>query len=137
MQKVLTIITFFTLFFSVTGCSSFKFPWAYTISIRQGNIVDKEKVEQLEKGMSKKQVRFILGTPLIEDTFNPDRWDYYFAIRKEEKNLYNYRLTLYFEEDALDKWDGTLDALKSEKEELKEGEKEVQIEEEKKKPELI
>ncbi len=88
-------------------------------------------VEQLEKGMTKKQVRFILGTPLIEDTFSPDRWDYYFAIRKEEKDLYNYRLTLYFEDESLAKWDGTLDSLKSEKEELSEGEKDVEIKEEK------
>ena len=102
------------------GCSSFKFPWAYYYTIRQGNFVDKEMFEQLEVGMSKKQVRFILGTPLVQDTFNLDEWHYLFAIRRDEKDILNYRLSVYFDEDKLTRWDGDLDRFKSEKEGIEE-----------------
>ena len=119
MQKVLlktaTVLFFATL---IGGCSSFKpkFPWAYKVNVRQGNIIDKEAFAKLEKGMTRSQVKFVLGTPLIEDTFNPDRWDYYYTVRRDEKDLYTYHVTMHFDGDELTHWDGDVDLFKSEKE---------------------
>ena len=114
----LLIITIFSIVLG--GCSSVKFPWAYYYTIRQGNFVDKEMFEQLEIGMTKKQVRFILGTPLVQDTFNVDEWHYLLSIRQDEKDVLNYRLSVYFDDDKLTHWDGDLDRFKSEKEGMEE-----------------
>ena len=119
MQKVFIKFAFLaliTLLFS--GCSSFKFPWAYVVTVRQGNIIDAETFQKLEKGMTKKQVRYVLGTPLVEDTFNQNQWDYFFSIRREEKDLYDYRLTVFFEDDVVSHWNGNIDRFKSQKEGL-------------------
>ena len=122
MQKFFLKFILISVFALTSACSNFKFPWAYSVLISQGNIIDKEMFEKLEKGMTRKQVRFILGSPLLEDTFNPNRWDYYYSLRKEEKDLYDYHLYVIFEDDKLVRWQGNIDALKSEKEE-REGDK--------------
>ena len=77
------------------------FPGVYKINVEQGNIVTQEMVSQLKPGMNRRQVRFILGTPLVEDTFNQDRWDYLYVKRNGEKVLSQSRLTVEFEGDAL------------------------------------
>lgn len=75
------ISIFLILSFSISGCSKSKLLTVYKIDIQQGNAVDPEKVEQLEIGMTKEQVEFLLGTPLLTDVFHPERWDYvYFLI---------------------------------------------------------
>ena len=135
MQKVLFYTALLSLATLIGGCSSFRFPFAYTITVRQGNIVDKEDLDALEVGMNKKQVRYLLGTPLIEDTFHPERWDYYFSTRKDAKNLFNYRITLHFDEELLASWDTARDQLRSEKEGLEQDDgkiKDKQLEQEKK-----
>jgi outer membrane protein assembly factor BamE len=89
----------------VAGCSSWGFPGVYKINVEQGNIVTIEMLEQLEPGMNRRQVRYILGTPLIEDPFNQDRWEYLYMVRNGENTLVDQRLTVYFEGDALTHWD--------------------------------
>ena len=66
---------------SLTACGAVGFPGVYRINVEQGNIVDQEMVNQLKPGMSRRQVRFIMGTPLVEDTFNSNRWDYTYSVR--------------------------------------------------------
>lgn len=79
----------------------------YRQPIYQGNLLEKSAVEQLQAGMSKQQVSLLLGTPSIADPFHHERWDYTSSQRvgrvraTERKNL-----TLWFEGDALAKWDG-------------------------------
>ena len=77
------------------------FPGVYKINIEQGNIVTQEMADQLKPGMTRRQVRFILGTPLIEDTFNQNRWDYLYVKRKGMEVLSESRLTVEFEGDSL------------------------------------
>jgi outer membrane protein assembly factor BamE len=77
------------------------FPGVYKINVEQGNIVTQEMIGQLKPGMNRRQVRFILGTPLVEDTFNQNRWDYLYVKRNGEKVLSESRLTVEFEGDAL------------------------------------
>lgn len=91
------------------GCgSNIGFPGAYRINVEQGNIITEDMVKQLKPGMTRRQVRFVMGTPLIEDTFQPDRWDYRHTIRNGIKTLSESRLTVFFENDALVNVTGTI-----------------------------
>lgn len=85
----------------ISACSAVGFPGVYRIDVEQGNIIDQEMADQLTPGMSKRQVRFILGTPLIEDPFNQDRWDYKYTRRNGLTVLAESRLTVVFAEDSL------------------------------------
>lgn len=79
------------------GCLS-----VYQPDLQQGNAVTQEMVEKLKVGMTRNQVRFVLGTPLVADVFHPDRWDYYFYLKKSGDRTGEQRiLTVYFENDVL------------------------------------
>jgi outer membrane protein assembly factor BamE len=99
---------FLLIVISLSGCGTVGFPGAYKINIEQGNIVTQELVDQLKPGMSRRQVRFIMGTPLIEDTFNQDRWDYTYITRNGLTIISEEQLTVYFDGDSLAKISGTM-----------------------------
>ncbi len=92
----------------VAGCSSWGFPGVYRINVEQGNIVTQEMVDQLKPGMTRRQVRYILGTPLVEDSFNRGRWDYIYTLRNGDTLLLENRLTVFFEGDTLTRFTSTL-----------------------------
>src|SRR5690606_4097094 len=73
----------------------------YRMDIQQGNVVTSKMMLQLRPGMTKSQVRFIMGTPLIQDSFHSNRWDYFYQMRHEGKIIEQRRVILEFEEDAL------------------------------------
>jgi outer membrane protein assembly factor BamE len=75
----------------------------YRIDVRQGNMVTQEMVAQLKPGLSKDQVRFILGTPLVADMFHGDRWDYVYRFRpgRDQQDVQQRRLIVYFEAGKL------------------------------------
>jgi len=85
----------------LSACSFVGFPGVYRIDVEQGNIVTQEMADQLKPGMSRRQVRFIMGTPLIEDTFNENRWDYLYVKRNGLNVLSESRLTVIFDQDSL------------------------------------
>lgn len=85
----------------LSACGFVGFPGVYKINVEQGNIVTPEMAAQLKPGMTRRQVRFILGTPLIEDTFNADRWDYLYSKRNGQTVLDQSLLTVQFEGDTL------------------------------------
>lgn len=86
---------------TLSGCSGIGFPGVYLINIDQGNIVEQDMVDQLKPDMTRRQVRFLLGTPIVEDTFNNDRWDYIRVVRRGSDTLLRRRLTVVFEDDVL------------------------------------
>ena len=92
----------------LAGCGAVGFPGVYKINIEQSNIVTQEMVDQLKPGMNRRQVRFILGTPLVEDSFNRSRWDYTYVTRNGQNVLAEQQLTVYFEGDTLTRFAGTL-----------------------------
>jgi outer membrane protein assembly factor BamE len=71
------------------------------MDIRQGNFLEQAQLSKLKPGMTRSQVRFLLGTPLIVDPFHPDRWDYLYVDRKKGRLVDYRRLTLYFDGDKL------------------------------------
>jgi outer membrane protein assembly factor BamE len=86
---------------AIACLSACGFPGVYKINVEQGNIVTQEMVDQLKPGMNRRQVRFVLGTPLIEDTFDQNRWDYLYVKRNGAKVLDRSLLTVEFEGDTL------------------------------------
>lgn len=78
----------------------------YRIEIVQGNFVSREQVAALKPGMSRLQIRELLGTPLLTDIFHADRWDYVFTLHRQGVAPQERRLTVYFKGDALDHFDG-------------------------------
>jgi len=97
----MTISLLFTLLlvtaFMTTGCT------VHRLDIQQGNIIKDEMVDQLKIGSSKRQVRFVMGSPLLKDPFHADRWDYIFTDQPGNKRkVTEYRhLSVYFEGDTL------------------------------------
>jgi len=79
----------------------------YRIEIQQGNFISQEMVSKLKLGMSKDQVRFVLGTPLITDSFHADRWDYVFRRQRVNSTALEHRkIAVFFENDKLIRIEG-------------------------------
>ena len=99
MRKVLLVLS---LALVTSGCGII-----YKQPIYQGNLLEKTAVDQLQAGMSKQQVQVLIGTPSIEDPFHQNRWDYTSTQRVDRLgNTARKNLTLWFENDALTKWEG-------------------------------
>ena len=93
----------------LTGCASsteggsklISFPGAYKIDIQQGNVITQEMVDQLRPGMTRAQVQYVMGTSLLKDTFNKDRWDYVYSMQPGGGQREQKTVTLFFEGDEL------------------------------------
>lgn len=94
-------IILLSLLLASCGSVSVPLPSAYKMDIRQGNLVTVEMRDKLKVGMSKAQVRYVMGTPMISDVFHANRWDYVFLLEQGGKLVEQQRLTLYFEGDNL------------------------------------
>ena len=87
--------------------------WAlvHKIEIQQGNVVTPEQVSQLKTGMSKAEVRQLLGTPLLTDVFHGERWDYYFSFAKGDNLKERTGLAVMFQDERLASWKGDVPSL--------------------------
>ena len=85
----------------LSACSSVGFPGVYRIDVEQGNIITQEMVDQLKPGMNRNQVRYILGTPLVEDSFHQSRWDYIYTVRNGNVTKEYKRLSVFFDGEDL------------------------------------
>ena len=82
-------------------------PGVHKLHVQQGHIITPEMAEQLKLGMSKRQVRFVLGNTLLPDTFDDNRWDYFYSLKRGMDGSYTKHLfTVYFENDKLVKTEG-------------------------------
>lgn len=110
----------------LTACSTSpfnyapNFSWTYRIDIQQGTVVTKDMAEKLQTGMTRDQVRFILGTPLVADLFHADRWDYPYRFQPGRGEIQERKFTVYFENNKLARFDS--DPLPTE-EEFRKGQK--------------
>ena len=98
MQKtklLLTSLTFVGLL-TLAGCS---FPGVYKIDVQQGNVVTQDMIDQLRPGMTRSQVRFIMGNPLLTDTFHANRWDYLYSIQPGGGKRLQERVSLVFNDN--------------------------------------
>jgi outer membrane protein assembly factor BamE len=86
-----------------------KFLWLfspYRPDIQQGNFVSQEMLAQLKVGQTREQVKFILGTPLLTDVFHANRWDYPFYLARGNGELTKARVTVFFKDDKVERFDG-------------------------------
>ncbi|MDD1012517.1 outer membrane protein assembly factor BamE [Pseudomonas rubra] len=98
MQNTKLLLTSLTLvgLLALAGCS---FPGVYKIDIQQGNVVTQDMIDQLRPGMTRRQVRFIMGNPLIQDTFHTNRWDYLYSLQPGGGERQQERMSIFFNEN--------------------------------------
>jgi outer membrane protein assembly factor BamE len=98
----------------LAGCASFNAStvnpvnWItpYKVDVIQGNFVSKEQVDSLKAGMSRAQVKDVLGTPLLSSLFHADRWDYVFTLKRQGVEPQVFRYALFFKGDQLQRFEG-------------------------------
>lgn len=86
----------------------------YKVEVVQGNFISREQVEALQPGMTRDQVRQILGTPLVTSLFHADRWDYVFTLRRQGVEPQQRRLAVFFKGEGMERVEG--DTMPSEAE---------------------
>lgn len=93
----------------MAGCAGFG---VHRIDVQQGNLVTQEQLAKVKTGMSRNDVRSLLGTPLLQDVFHANRWDYYFSNEQGTKygpfgrEQQKYQVTIFFEQEKVAKIDG-------------------------------
>ena len=107
------IVALLTLsLFNIAGCSyrpsfpKLSLPSVYKIDIQQGNVITQEMIDQLRPGLTKRQVQYVMGTPMIEDTFNQSRWDYVYSYQPGGEKRQQESISLFFENDLLTHFEG-------------------------------
>ena len=94
MQKNLIIISLSLIAsFGATSCT-YILPEPHKIDIQQGNRVKQEDLDKLKVGMTRDQVKFVLGTPLLQDAFHRDRWDYLYYLKTGDEKVRQSRVSL-------------------------------------------
>ena len=91
-----------SLFIALTsGCStigSLSFPAVHKIEVQQGNLITDEMVDLLRPGLTQRQVQYVMGTPLVIDTFNPNHWDYVYQYRFSDGAIEERKLRVIFDQ---------------------------------------
>jgi outer membrane protein assembly factor BamE len=87
---------------AISACSNdFRIPFVFRIDIHQGNVFAQDMVDQLKPGMNKRQVAFIMGTPLLENAFHSERWDYVYSNEPGGEDRVIKKFTAIFKKDEL------------------------------------
>tara|TARA_Y100000766_G_scaffold69176_1_gene57942 strand:+ start:112 stop:453 length:342 start_codon:yes stop_codon:yes gene_type:complete len=96
---------FLIIILSIGGVSSCSSLTPFKVAVLQGNIIEDKDVEQLVKGLSKDQVQYLLGTPLLNSPIHQNRWDYFYSVKVGEMVVGEKKLALFFDENKrLDTW---------------------------------
>jgi len=83
-----------------------RIPLMHHQNIQQGNIVSQELIDQLRPGMARRQVKYIMGTPILVDVFHQDRWDYVYSMKEGNNPRSQKRISLFFSDDKLIRIEG-------------------------------
>jgi len=95
MRRLLPLLLLAAAAVASTGC-------VYRLNIQQGNLVKVEDVDQVSAGMTRSQVRYLLGTPMVSDPFHPDRWDYVFSFKRgRDPKTDTAHFVVYFDGDKV------------------------------------
>lgn len=107
-MKLYQIFLLVAVTVSATACTN----WIYRIDVPQGNFLDERDVKELRKGMTKEQVVYVLGHPVVEDSFNNDTWYYVYDMKRGMRKRgedFQKRLILQFEDDKVVEATGDFD----------------------------
>ena len=91
---------------SLISCASIEFPGVYKLTIQQGNIVSQEMIDKLKPGMTRAQIQFVLGNPVLADSFDTNRWNYIYTIAYPDQAAVKQELIIVFENDRLVRFEG-------------------------------
>ena len=91
---------------TLAACTSTKFGFPYKVGVQQGNWITQEQVALIKPGMTREQVKFALGTPVLTDVFHANRWDYPYFYRTGNGDIDERKFTVFFVDGKLDKWVG-------------------------------
>jgi len=106
MKFALPFVLILTAITGLSACSGI-IPGVYKVNIQQGHIISQDDVDKLKLGMTKSQVRFVLGNSLMPNIFNDDQWDYIYSVRRgSEGKITQYLLTVQFDDEKLTKIEG-------------------------------
>ena len=86
---------------ALAACSTFRFPGVHRINVQQGNVITQQMIDKLRPGMTRSQVRFVLGNAVVDDSLDADRWDYIYAIQIAGNAHIRKVLSVYFVEERL------------------------------------
>ena len=96
------------LAFILGGCSlsqlklpELKIPRVYKLSVQQGNVITQEMVDRLKPGMTRNQVEFVMGKPVLADPFEQDQWVYVYTLEVPDYFIQNFKMVLTFKDDTL------------------------------------
>ncbi len=114
MNKIILLIVLFVFISShITGCDrrpdgSLKIPFVYRIDVQQGNVIEQSMINKLEPGMTRAKVKFIMGTPLLADSFHSNRWDYIYSNEPGDGERAQRHVALFFKNDKLTHLEGDI-----------------------------
>jgi outer membrane protein assembly factor BamE len=102
MRKPLYYLSLLTSL-TLVSCSTIlnNLPGVYTLEIQQGNIIDQAMIDQLRPNMSKRQVLYIMGSPMLDDVFHKNRWDYVYSNQPSGEDRVQKQVSLFFENDQI------------------------------------
>ena len=104
ITNIKTLLLGAALSLALSGC-------VYRINIQQGNFLNQSAVDTVKAGMTRSQVRYLLGTPMVADSFNKERWDYIYYLKKgRTRHVDSRRVTVYFEGDKVARLEKPTDA---------------------------
>jgi len=98
MNKLALLLSILTITIALSGCQRFS---VYKLSIEQGNVIEQKDVDKLEVGMTRKQVRYVLGSPIAANTFDGDSWTYYYSIRNAAGTTKEATVVISFDGDTV------------------------------------
>jgi len=107
MKKLLVIIAIFACLW-LAACSIADWRLVHRIDVQQGNVIDQKALNQLKPGMTRRQVQFVIGSPMVADVFHQDRWDYIYRMQPGTGKVEEQHVTFYFENDKLARISGTM-----------------------------
>lgn len=99
-------ISSFNSSFNTSAANPVNWITPYKVDVIQGNFISKEQVESLKTGMSRAQVKDVLGTPLVSSLFHADRWDYVFTLKRQGVEPQSFKYALFFKGDQLERFEG-------------------------------
>jgi outer membrane protein assembly factor BamE len=97
------ILTVLLSFLFISACS---IPKVYKLTVQQGNIVTQDMIDELKAGMTKRQVAYVMGTPLIRSPYQQNRWDYLYTLERRDKVVKDYQVTVFFNDELYTHFEG-------------------------------
>ena len=101
MRKSILIFSLFNV--PLMSCSTAVeyLPYVYKVDVNQGNVIDQAMIDQLRPNMTKRQVLYVMGSPMLVDYFHQNRWDYIYSTKKSGENAEQKTLSIFFENDQI------------------------------------